>query len=216
MVTKALLARFESRDGGHDAVQQFLLSAKPLVEKESTTTVWFALRFGRGEFGIFDAFADEPGRDAHLRGGVAKSLQAEGDALLAGAPRIEAIDLIAQRLPPDDLQDVTKGLLLTFRAREGNEAAVVRFLHDARGLVEEETGTRAWFALRFDAQRFGIFDVFSDSGARFSHLVGHVPRELAKHALTLLGGMPEVHMVDVIAVTNRSPPVNAAEVAGTT
>jgi quinol monooxygenase YgiN len=216
MVSKALLARFDSRDGGDDAVRQFLLSAKPLVEKETATTVWFALRFARGEFGIFDAFADEAGRMAHLQGGVATSLQAEGDALLEGSPRIESVDVIAQRLPPDDLLDVTKGLLLTFKAREGNEAEVVQFLKDARALVEDETGTRAWFALQFDAQRFGIFDVFADAAARFAHLAGHVPRELAKHALTLLGGMPEIHLLDVVAVTNRSPPVDAAEEAGIT
>jgi quinol monooxygenase YgiN len=216
MVTKALLARFESRDGGDESVHQFLLSAKPLVERETATTVWFALRFARGEFGIFDAFPDETGRLAHLGGGVASSLQAEAGALLEGPPRIESVDVIAQRLPPDDLLDVTRGLLLSFKAREGNEAAVVQFLKDARGLVEEETGTRAWFALQFDAQRFGIFDVFADTGARFAHLAGHVPRELAKHALTLLGGMPEIHLLDVIAVTNRSPPVDAAEEAGIT
>jgi quinol monooxygenase YgiN len=214
MVSKALLARFESRDGGDDAVRQFLLSAKPLVEKETATTVWFALRFARGEFGIFDAFADEAGRMAHLQGGVATSLQEGGDALLDGKPRIDHLDVIAQRLPPDDLQDVTRALLLTFKAREGREAEVMQFLRDARGLVEAETGTRAWFALQFDAQRFGIFDVFADAGARFAHLAGHVPRELAKHALTLLGGMPEVHLLDVIAVTNRSPPVDAAEADG--
>jgi quinol monooxygenase YgiN len=216
MVSKALLARFDSCDGGDDAVRQFLLSAKPLVEKETATTVWFALRFARGEFGIFDAFADEAGRMAHLQGGVATSLQAEGDALLEGSPHIEPVDVIAQRLPPDDLLDVTKGLLLTFKAREGNEAEVVQFLKDARALVEDETGTRAWFALQFDAQRFGIFDVFADAAARFAHLAGHVPRELAKHALTLLGGMPEIHLLDVVAVTNRSPPVDAAEEAGIT
>lgn len=205
MVSKALLTRFESRDGGDEAVHQFLLSAKALVEKETATTTWFALRFGRGEFGIFAAFADDEARRLHNDGGVASSVQAEAHSLLAGAPRVHAPDVLAQRLPPDDLQDVTRGLLLTFKAHEGNEAAVVQFLRDARGLVEEEPGTRAWFALQFDAGHYGIFDVFPDAGARFSHLAGHVPRELAKHALTLLGGVPEVHLLDVIAVTNRSP-----------
>lgn len=209
MITKALLARFESREND-DALRQFLLSAKPFVEKETGTMVWFALRFGRGQFGIFDGFADEAARAAHLHGALTTSLLAEGEALLAAPPRVEQLEVLAQRLPPDDLQDITKGLLLSFRAKEGSEAQVAGFLRDARAFIEEETGTRAWFALQFDARHFGIFDVFADAGARVAHLAGHVPRELARHALTLLGGMPEVHMLDVVAVTNRSPPVDVA------
>ncbi len=68
-------------------------------------------------------------------------------------------------------------------------------------------GTRAWFALQMDAQHFGIFDVFADSSARFAHLAGQVPRLFSKHALALLGGVPALHMLDVVAVTSRSPPV---------
>ena len=30
-----------------------------------------------------------------------------------------------------------------------------------------------------------------DQWGRFKHLTGHVPRELAKHALTLLGSLPD-------------------------
>jgi len=208
MINKALLARFASRDGTDEELRQFLLAARPLVEKETATMVWFALRFGRGEFGIFDGFTDEAGRLAHLQGAVAAALLGRRDSLLATAPAIEPLEVLAQRLPPDDLQDITRGLLLTFKAKAGNEAAVAEFLRGARQYIEEETGTRAWFAFQSGAQHFGIFDVFADAGARFAHLAGHVPRELAKHALTLLGGMPEVHLLDVVCVTSRSPPVD--------
>ena len=208
MITKALLARFESRAGSDQDITQFLLSAPPLVQKEAATTAWFAVRFGRGEYGIFDVFPDEAGRVAHLRGPVASALIGEADFMLAGMPRLGQLDVLAHRLPPDDLQDITKGLLLTFKAKEGNEAAVAAFLRSALSHVEEETGTRAWFAIQIDAQHFGIFDVFRDNEGRFAHLTGHVPRELAKHALTLLGGVPEVHLLDVVAVTSRSPSVN--------
>ncbi len=208
MITKALLARFESRADSDNDITQFLLSTPPMVQKEAATTAWFALRFGRGEYGIFEVFADEAGRVAHLRGPVASALIGESDYMLAGMPRLGQLDVLAHRLPPDDLQDITKGLLLTFKAREGNEAAVAAFLRGALTYVEEETGTRAWFAIQLDAQHFGIFDVFRDNEGRLAHLTGHVPRELAKHALTLLGGVPEVHLLDVVAVTSRSPPEN--------
>lgn len=203
MITKALLARFESRAGSDSDITQFLQSAPPLVEKEAATTAWFAVRFRRGEFGIFDVFADEEGLIAHLRGHVASALIGESDYMLAGMPRLGHFDVLAHRLPPDDLQDITKGLLLTFKAKEGNEAAVAAFLRGALPYVEEETGTRAWFAFQLDAQHFGIFGVFRDNEGRFAHLTGHVARELARHALNLLGSVPEVHLLDVVAVSSR-------------
>ena len=208
MITKALLTRFESRGGSDSDITQFLMSAPPMVRKEQATAAWFAVRFGRGEFGIFDVFADEAGMIEHLRGPVASALIGEADYMLAGMPRLGQLDVLAHRLPPDDLQDITKGLLLTFKARQGNEEAVAAFLRNALHFVEAETGTRAWFAIQLDAQHFGIFDVFRDNEARFAHLTGQVPRELARHALTLLGSVPEMHLLDVVAVTSRSPPVN--------
>ncbi|MFC3110298.1 hypothetical protein ACFQAT_22095 [Undibacterium arcticum] len=44
-----------------------------------------------------------------------------------------------------------------------------------------------------------IFDVFPDNGGRFAHLAGHGPRELAKHALSLLGSMPDLEILNVLA-----------------
>jgi hypothetical protein len=93
----------------------------------------------------------------------------------------------------------TKGLLLSFQAKSGYEDQVSGFLIDARRYVVAEPGTTAWFAIRRENGEYGIFDVFPDNGARFAHLTGHVPRELAKHALTLLGSMPEMHLVTVHA-----------------
>jgi hypothetical protein len=41
--------------------------------------------------------------------------------------------------------------------------------------------------------------VFPDNGARFSHLTGQVPRELTRHALSLLGGLPDMDLLQVLA-----------------
>jgi hypothetical protein len=93
----------------------------------------------------------------------------------------------------------TKGLLLTFKAKGGNERIVENFLRDAMPMVQQEPKTSAWFAIHIDGDGYGIFDVFPDNGGRFSHLTGQVTRELALHALSLLGSMPDMALVDVIA-----------------
>ncbi len=98
MVRLALLARVEAKPGKEDEVAEFLRSALPLAEAEPTTTVWFALRIGRSTFGIFDAFADEAGRQAHLSGQIAAALMAKAPELFSAPPVIEKVDLLAAKL----------------------------------------------------------------------------------------------------------------------
>jgi len=50
-------------------------------------------------FGIFDAFPNEAGRQAHLSGHVAAALMAKASELLAKPPAIEKIDVLAAKLP---------------------------------------------------------------------------------------------------------------------
>ena len=99
MVSKGLLVRLEAKSGKEAEVEEFLRSAVPLVQQESGTTAWFAIRFGQSEFGIFDVFPDDAGRDAHLTGAVAKALMGKASELLAQPPRIEKIDVFAEKLP---------------------------------------------------------------------------------------------------------------------
>jgi quinol monooxygenase YgiN len=99
MVKLALFARLEAKPGKEAAVADFLASALPLANAETSTTAWFALRFGPSTFGIFDAFADEAGRQAHLTGPIAAALMANAAALLSTPPTIERIDLLAAKLP---------------------------------------------------------------------------------------------------------------------
>lgn len=67
MTKLALFVRLEAKPGQEAALADFLASALPLVNAESGTTAWFALKFGPSTFGVFDAFADEAGRQAHQR-----------------------------------------------------------------------------------------------------------------------------------------------------
>jgi quinol monooxygenase YgiN len=99
MTTKGLLVRLEAKPGKEAEVEEFLRSAVPLVLQETGTTAWFAIQFSQSEFGIFDVFPDDAGRDAHLSGAIAKALMENASTLLAQPPRIEKIDVLADKLP---------------------------------------------------------------------------------------------------------------------
>jgi quinol monooxygenase YgiN len=91
----ALLATVQAKPGKEQAVADFLTSARPLAEAEPGTIRWYAFKTGHDTFGIFDTFADEAGRDAHLGGEIAKALMANADTLLAIPPKIEKVDILA-------------------------------------------------------------------------------------------------------------------------
>ncbi|ASW00730.1 putative quinol monooxygenase [Paraburkholderia aromaticivorans] len=99
MVKLALYVRLEARPGKEKEVEAFLLGGLPHVEEEPGTVAWFGLKLGPSTFGIFDAFNDEGGRDAHLHGKVAAALMAKAGELLASPPSIEKVDVLAAKLP---------------------------------------------------------------------------------------------------------------------
>jgi quinol monooxygenase YgiN len=99
MIKNALFVRLEAKPGQEKELAQFLQAGLDMAMQESTTPVWFALRLGPSTFGIFDAFADEAGRQAHLNGPIAEALGANAPRLLAQAPSIERIDVLGAKLP---------------------------------------------------------------------------------------------------------------------
>ena len=99
MVTVALYVRLEAKPGKEAEVESFLNSGLALVQEEPETTVWFAIRMGPSTFGIFDAFASESGRQAHLNGKVAAALMEKASDLLAQPPDIKKVDVLAAKLP---------------------------------------------------------------------------------------------------------------------
>lgn len=100
MVNVALLVRLEAKPGKEADVEEFLRSGLPLVQEEPATIAWFGIRIGPSTFGIFDAFPDEAGRQAHLAGKVAAALMAKAPELFAQPPVIETVDVLAAKLPP--------------------------------------------------------------------------------------------------------------------
>ena len=99
MVNVALLVRLEAKPGKEAEVESFLRSGLPIVQGEPATTAWFAIRFGPSTFGIFDAFPNDAGRQAHLSGRVAAALMAKASDLLSKPPVIEKLDVLAAKLP---------------------------------------------------------------------------------------------------------------------
>ena len=97
-VTVALWVKLDAKPGKEGDVETFLRSALPLVQEEPATLAWFAIRLGPSSFGIFDAFPDDAGRQAHLSGKVAAALMAKAAELLASSPSIEKVDLLAAKL----------------------------------------------------------------------------------------------------------------------
>jgi quinol monooxygenase YgiN len=90
-----IVALLEARPGKEGALADLLRSAQALAAQEPGTLVWYAFQSGPRSFGIFDAFADEAGRTAHLEGRIAAALLGRADELLASPPDIRKVDLLA-------------------------------------------------------------------------------------------------------------------------
>ena len=99
MVSLGLFVRLEAKPGKEREVTAFLNQGLQLANQEATTVLWFALRLGPSTFGIFDAFADETGREIHLNGPIAKALFANAPGLLASPPSIERTEVLGAKLP---------------------------------------------------------------------------------------------------------------------
>lgn len=99
MLKLSLFVRLEAKPGKENDVAKFLEKGLELANQETTTPLWFALRFGPSTFGVFDAFTDEQGRQNHLNGPIAKALMANAAELLAAPPSIERVDVLGVKLP---------------------------------------------------------------------------------------------------------------------
>ena len=99
MVKVALFVRLEAKPGKEKEIESVLMQGLSLAMEEPATTAWFGIRLGPSTFGIFDAFPDEAGRQAHLSGRVAARLMEKASELLSAPPSIEKVDVLAAKLP---------------------------------------------------------------------------------------------------------------------
>jgi quinol monooxygenase YgiN len=103
MTQHALYVELKAKSGKEEELASLLLGAQPLVADEPGTVAWFAVRFDKQSFAIFDAFDDEAGRQAHLNGRVAKILMARAGDLVENALEIRRPEVLADKLPGDGL-----------------------------------------------------------------------------------------------------------------
>src|SRR5215831_18544786 len=82
-----LLVTLEAQQGKEADAEVFLKSAQPLALDEEATLKWYAIKLAPGKFGIFDTFANEAGRTAHLAGEIAKAFWRARQRIIRGSPR---------------------------------------------------------------------------------------------------------------------------------
>ena len=90
-----VLALLEAKAGKADELAAFLEAGRALAAAEPGTITWYAFRLGESTFGIFDTFETEDARQAHLDGEIPRALGQVAPDLLAAAPDIRMVELIA-------------------------------------------------------------------------------------------------------------------------
>ncbi|WP_236055756.1 putative quinol monooxygenase [Mycobacterium sp. SM1] len=94
-MTCGILALLEAKPGKGDNLGAFLNAGRAIATAEPQTMSWYAFKLSDTTYGIFDTFADEDGRQAHLNGQIPVELGKIADELLAKEPDIRPIDIIA-------------------------------------------------------------------------------------------------------------------------
>ena len=94
-VKLAFLATLEVKEGKGEELAKFLEAGRELAIAEEETVTWYAFRIDATHYGIFDTFASEDGRQAHIAGPLAEALGKAADELLASEPSIRPVDVIA-------------------------------------------------------------------------------------------------------------------------
>src|ERR1700739_2294917 len=97
MAKVAIWAVLESKAGKEREVEEFLKSAQPLAEREEGTLTWYAVKIAPGKYAIFDTFAAEDGRNAHLTGEIAKALFAKAKELFDKDPEVHKLEVLAAK-----------------------------------------------------------------------------------------------------------------------
>ncbi|TMI94214.1 MAG: antibiotic biosynthesis monooxygenase [Bacteroidetes bacterium] len=95
----ALLVRLDAKKGKETEVEKFICDSVADIQNESATSTWHALKLAPSTYIIFDTFPDDEGRQAHLSGKVAKTIEEKSSELFSRPPTIEKLDVLAVKLP---------------------------------------------------------------------------------------------------------------------
>ena len=93
--TLGVLALLEAKPGKGEDLRKFLEGGRDLAAAEPGTVTWYAFKITDTLYGIFDTFDDDAGRQAHLGGEIPTALSQVADELLAAAPDIRTVDVLA-------------------------------------------------------------------------------------------------------------------------
>ena len=96
-IDRGLLVILEAKPGKGEELRAFLEAGRAMALEEHGTVTWYAFRLSETTYGIFDTFADEDGRQAHLTGQIPKALGQVAPDLLASDPDIRPVDVIATK-----------------------------------------------------------------------------------------------------------------------
>ena len=82
---------------------------------------------------------------------------------------------------------------ITIKAKPGQEENLAKFLSGgASAVASTEPLTLSWFAVRIDANTFGIIDFFADQAGQDAHVSGQVAEALKANAdQMIVGGWEE-------------------------
>lgn len=88
-----------AKAGKSEAVENFLQVGKQLVNDEPETLSWYAIKLDDTKYAIFDTFADDIGRDAHLTGKIAAALIENAPVILKDfeTSAIQKIDILVSK-----------------------------------------------------------------------------------------------------------------------
>jgi quinol monooxygenase YgiN len=86
-VTLAFLATLEAKRGKGEELGKFLKAGRELAASEEETVTRYAFRIDETHYGIFDTFATEEGRQAHIAGHLAEAPYKAADELLQASRR---------------------------------------------------------------------------------------------------------------------------------
>jgi quinol monooxygenase YgiN len=96
-VTLGILALLEARAGKGDELAAFLKAGRDLAVAEEGTVTWYAFKISDTSYGIFDTFATGDARTAHINGQIPAALAQVSADLLARAPDIQPVSLLAAK-----------------------------------------------------------------------------------------------------------------------
>ncbi|KAH8105331.1 hypothetical protein BXZ70DRAFT_904537 [Cristinia sonorae] len=207
-------------------VKDFLISALPLVEAEPETLQWFAIQYTSRlsvsptstsesnseplttHYLIFDTFAADSGRQAHLNGKVAAALMGNREALLVEGDEgvaIKPVEVLQHKVGKlGEGKKLVCGLRVLMTANKDKVEDVKQHLINVGTKLLDEANPPVWYGFWFpDTAQFGIIGLFTSEAEREERLAGQTAVAMRFNELGIFESPPEVIKVNVLASSTK-------------